>query len=141
MKVAINVESISDLDPDRPRQAPTSSPYIYNARVVSVYDSDTCTLKIDLGFRVEHVIQVRLSGIDTPEMNGPNKQAGLAARDYLKELLVDKKFLVKTYKDKKEKYGRYLAEIFVDGKDVATMLREAGYAVDYLGGKRTNLPV
>jgi micrococcal nuclease len=43
-------------------------PYYYVAEVVSVYDGDTCTCVVDLGFKTFQRIKVRLVGIDTPEI-------------------------------------------------------------------------
>ena len=43
-------------------------PYYYIAEVVSVYDGDTCTCVVDLGFKTSTRIKVRLVGIDTPEI-------------------------------------------------------------------------
>ena len=39
-------------------------PYYYKAKVVSVYDGDTITCVIDLGFSLSAKIKVRLLGID-----------------------------------------------------------------------------
>ena len=44
--------------------------YEYKAQVVSVYDGETLTVDIDLGFEVWLRKQkIRLAGIDTPEIN------------------------------------------------------------------------
>ena len=43
-------------------------PYYYIAEVVKVYDGDTCTCVVDLGFKLSARIKVRLVGIDTPEI-------------------------------------------------------------------------
>jgi len=88
--------------------------YYYRAIVVSVYDGDTCTADIDLGLHVwTHEEKLRLARINAPELIGVEKPAGLASRDFLRSLIDGKEIYVQTIKDKQEKYGRYLAEIFV----------------------------
>jgi micrococcal nuclease len=88
--------------------------YNYKAKVVSVYDGDTCTVDIDLGLRTwVHDEKLRLFRINAPELTGVQKPAGLAARDFLRSLIDGKEIHIQTIKDRQEKYGRYLAEIFV----------------------------
>ena len=93
--------------------------YNYKAKVVSVYDGDTCTVDIDLGMRTwVHEERLRLFRINAPELTGAQKPAGLAARDFLRGLINGKEIHLQTIKDKQEKYGRYLAEVFVQQGDV-----------------------
>ena len=87
----------------------------YRAHVVSVYDGDTCTADIDLGMGVwVRGEKRRLHRINTPELTGPEKSAGLLARDHLKSLIEGKPVLLQTIKDRREKYGRYLAEVWLE---------------------------
>ena len=44
--------------------------YDYHGKVIDVYDGDTCTILVDLGFRVQFEIKVRLLGINAPELKG-----------------------------------------------------------------------
>jgi len=57
----------------------------------------------------------------------------LASRDYLREVIFDKEIIIGTFKDKKEKYGRYLGEIWlpIDGEiiNVNDLMVDKGYAV------------
>jgi len=88
--------------------------YTYKAKVVSVYDGDSLRLDIDLGFKVVMQNQrVRLLGIDTPEVRGEERESGIAARDYMRDLLSDKEIIITTIKDKYGKYGRWLVEVFI----------------------------
>lgn len=106
--------------------------YHYRARMVKVYDGDTCTLAVDLGFDVWiQRMQVRLNRIDAPEIKGATRTDGIAARDFLKGLLLGKELIVQTLGDEKEKYGRYLAEIFVDGFNVNDEMINTGHAEVY----------
>lgn len=51
--------------------------YTYQAKIISVYDGDTCTAVIDLGFRISFEIKLRLAGINTPELRGEERDKGL----------------------------------------------------------------
>lgn len=77
--------------------------YNYKAKVVSVHDGDTCTVDIDLGLRTwVHGEKARLVRINTPELTGMQKQAGLTARDFLKSLIDGKEIHLQTIKDRQE---------------------------------------
>lgn len=91
--------------------------YKYKALIVSVYDGDTVTADIDLGFRTAiREEKLRLNRINAPEIVGPSKPEGTLSRDFLRGLVLNKEVLLKTIKDKQEKYGRYLAEIFIENE-------------------------
>jgi len=88
--------------------------YHYRACVTEVYDGDTCTVNIDLGLNTWfHGEKVRLYRINTPELRGEERPRGLLARDFLRGLIDGKEILLQTIKDRREKYGRYLAEIWL----------------------------
>ncbi len=108
--------------------------YHYRARVISVYDGDTCTVDIDLGLHAwVHEEKLRLARINAPELVGMEKPAGLASRDFLRSLIDGKEIDIHTIKDKQEKYGRYLAEIFVEQNgarfNVNDLMVQNGHAV------------
>jgi micrococcal nuclease len=113
--------------------------YHYRAEVQSVYDGDTCTLNIDLGLGIwQHHEKIRLARINAPEVRGDERPQGLLARDFAKELLMPndvpgKEIWINTEKDKKGKYGRYIAEIWVKDANGETVnvndaLVNAGHA-------------
>jgi micrococcal nuclease len=107
--------------------------YTYKAIVLDVYDGDTCTVDIDLGFGIWMKKQkLRLYGINTPELTGEQKQDGIKTRDYLASLIMGKEVIIETQKDKAEKYGRWLATIWLDGVNLNKKLIEEGYAREYL---------
>jgi micrococcal nuclease len=114
--------------------------YTYRAKIVSVYDGDTVTALVDLGFRINMEIKIRLSRINAPEIRGPQRPQGLVARDFLRELILGKTVTIMTQKDRKEKYGRYLAEIYLDDPSelffihcVNDIMIESGNAKQYEG--------
>ncbi|MEN7973979.1 MAG: helix-turn-helix domain-containing protein [Verrucomicrobiota bacterium] len=108
--------------------------YHYNAQVQSVYDGDTCRVDIDLGLgswiRNE---KLRLLRINAPEMTGPDKARGAASRDYLRSLIDGRDVLIETVKDRRGKYGRYLAEIWIEREgvwvNVNDLMVSTGHAV------------
>lgn len=113
----------------------------YNAIVVKVYDGDTITVDIDLGFDVWLFNRsVRLYGIDTPEIRGEERPQGLISRDFvLTRIPVGSQVIIETYRDSSDKYGRYLATVwYKDPANPETMknlnqeLLDAGLAEAYL---------
>jgi micrococcal nuclease len=107
--------------------------YFYKAIVTDVHDGDTCTVDIDLGFGIWMKDQkLRLYGINTPELHGNDKEAGIKSRDYVKSLILGKIITLESQKDKTEKYGRWLATIWLDGININKKLVQEGYAREYL---------
>lgn len=111
--------------------------YTYNANIISVYDGDTVRADIDLGFGIHtHNVDLRLYGINTPELRGDTKELGIAARDVLRVMIFKRDVIMTTRKDAQEKYGRYLAEIVCDGVNVNQWMVDHGYAVRYMAALR-----
>lgn len=109
-----------------------NSLYTYRAYVSRVYDGDTVTVDIDLGFSVILKEQtVRLYRINAPEMRGSSADKGATSRDALREKVLGKWITLKTVKDSKEKYGRWLGELWVDGLNVNDWLLAEGLAAKY----------
>ncbi|MEN0047820.1 MAG: thermonuclease family protein [Bacteroidota bacterium] len=105
--------------------------YQYNAFVTSVYDGDTITCDIDLGFYTSLKKQkFRLQGLDAPELRGAERTQGLTSRDKLRELILGKEVIIHSLRDRKEKYGRWLAIVYtMDGINVNEYLIKHGFAV------------
>ncbi|HEY9812699.1 MAG TPA: thermonuclease family protein [Candidatus Sericytochromatia bacterium] len=90
----------------------------YRAIVKAVYDGDTCTVDIDLGMKVWiHGEKLRLCRINAPEIRGEQREAGLAAGEFLRKQIDGKQVFIETIKDSQEKYGRYLAEIWLENQN------------------------
>lgn len=107
--------------------------YYYKCNVTKIYDGDTITCDIDLGFGI--VIQkqkIRLYGINTPEIRGDSRQEGLQSKHKLIEFLENKDIILESIKDKKGKYGRWLGIIYADGINVNDWLIENSLAVKYV---------
>jgi micrococcal nuclease len=93
-------------------------------------------LAVDLGFHLIATIDFRLLGIDTPELRGPTRPAGLTAKAELERLCALGQLRIAT--EKADKYGRWLVLIDVlapDGSvlvNVNRSLVEGGFAVPYM---------
>jgi micrococcal nuclease len=107
--------------------------YVYSAIVRSIYDGDTIRVDIDLGFDMWiKNASLRLSGIDAPELRGEERPEGLKTRDWLREIIPPgTEVIIKTEKDSKEKFGRYLATIYFEGHNLNEQMVELGLAQVY----------
>jgi micrococcal nuclease len=107
--------------------------YTYEAKITRVVDGDTVIADINLGFNVVlHDVSLRLLGINAPEMKGETAEEGKRSRARLEGLVAGKEIVLKTHKDKREKYGRLLAEIWVDDVDVNKQLVTEGFAKPFM---------
>jgi len=108
----------------------------YTAKVVDVHDGDTVTLDVDLGFGIVRRDRFRLFGpdpsgqwgINAPELPTPE---GKAARVFLFDKLTAAGggvVRVQTVKDRREKFGRYLAVLIVEGVNVNQLMIDARHA-------------
>ena len=108
--------------------------YTYRAHIISVYDGDTVRCDVDLGFDCWLCNrQLRLYGIDAPELRGGTRKAGLRTRDALREMVLAQTCRLRTHKDQKDKYGRYLATLFLGTLNVNEWLIQQGFAAKYVG--------
>lgn len=104
--------------------------YEYRAEIVDVYDADTVTADVDLGFDIWiRNERFRLYNLNAPEVRGEEKAAGIRSRDALREKILGRSVIICSIKDRKGKYGRYLAEIYLDGENINDWLIENGFAV------------
>lgn len=98
------------------------------AKVVRVIDGDTIEVQLSDGTKEV----VRLLLIDTPETKHPQKgvePCGPEATAFTKRMLPTGKNIVLEFdKDKRDKYDRLLAYVYVDGKSVNEALLAAGLA-------------
>lgn len=88
-------------------------PYSYRGQVIDVYDGDTFTVSLDMGLGIQCEKVIRLARVDTPELRGSEREQGLVVRDYVSWISKDRTVYAKTDRDKDGKYGRLLAEIYI----------------------------
>jgi micrococcal nuclease len=102
--------------------------YRYRAHVEKIYDGDTITVRVDLGFHTHTIQRLRLARIDAWEVRGEERPAGLIARDWLRTQILGRDVEVTTTKDKRGKWGRYIAEVFtLDGGCLNDMIVSNGH--------------
>lgn len=94
----------------------------FKAKVVGVVDGDTVTV-LDKDYRQ---ITIRLAGIDAPEKK---QDFGQSAKEFLAKLIFEKKVTILA--TKKDRYGRTVGKILLDGKDINLAMIEAGLAWHY----------
>lgn len=118
---------------------PTFDIYMYkiDKNDISIYDGDTITVTLDLGFNIKKREKIRFYGINAPELKGIERADGLISKTFLKSLvddaiLKDKNIYIKTIKDSQEKYGRYLGVLFIEDLNVNLKLVEEGFARTFM---------
>ena len=105
--------------------------YEYKAKVINVVDGDTIDALVDLGFKVQIMQRLRLARVDTPERTQPGYAA---ARDFVKGLLEGKEVTITTHKV--SKWGYFLADVVIDGRDVSDLLIVSNLGKSYNGGTK-----
>jgi micrococcal nuclease len=106
--------------------------YIYKAKVLNIVDGDTIDVEIDLGFYMYFRTRLRLSGINTPELRDKDpivRNLAQVAKQFLVMKILDKQVIIHSYK--KDKYGRFLAEVYLGDENINTTLLIEGLAVPY----------
>ena len=114
---------------------------ITNGYVLKVYDGDTITIASKLPFENSPIYRfsVRLAGIDTPEIKGKTeKEKNMAkdAKNKLETMIMGKQILLKNINT--EKYGRILADIYLEDIHINKWMIEQNLAIEYAGGKKTS---
>jgi len=87
----------------------TAQPQIITGKVVSVSDGDTVTVLDEQ--RRQH--KIRLDGIDAPESS---QDFGSRAKQSLSDLVFGK--TVTVISSKKDRYGRTLGKVTIDGRNI-----------------------
>ena len=112
--------------------------YEYHCKIIKVIDGDTVDVDIDLGFGVWlKKERVRVNGIDTPEIRGKTpeeKELAIHVRDELYSKIYGKMVTLKNVDT--EKYGRMLADVYLDDENINEWLIDNEYAVRYDGGTK-----
>lgn len=80
-----------------------------NGKVVDVVDGDTVKIQNSQG----QILSVRLAGIDAPEKG---QKYGVESKQTLSQMVIGKH--VNCISSKKDRYGRLIAKLFVNGNDV-----------------------
>ena len=114
---------------------------ITGGQVIKVYDADTITIASKLPYNDSPMyrLSVRLNGIDTPEIKGKDisneeKESAKAARDFVSNLVLNK--YVRIENIEREKYGRILADVYIEDIYLNELLIKERYALKYDGGTK-----
>ncbi len=99
----------------------------FTGKVVRITDGDTVTV-LDLS-KVRH--KVRLTGIDAPEKKQP---FGNRSKQSLSDMVFSKTVIVKT--DKRDRYGRELGKVLINGMNVNREQIRRGMAWHYKAYQR-----
>lgn len=102
-----------------------------DGKVIGVADGDTITV-LDAD-KVQH--KIRLAGIDAPEKKQP---FGQRSKESLNDLVFDKTVSVET--DKRDRYGRNIGKVLVDGVDANLEQLKRGMAWHYKAYQREQSP-
>lgn len=118
--------------------------YEYKVKIRRIVDGDTVDVDIDLGFdMILSKQRIRLYGIDTPESRTRDKEEkfyGKLSAKFLKEQCKNSsEIFLKTYLDKKGKFGRILGELIVEGVNINKMMIEKYMAVEYHGQSKDEI--
>lgn len=107
--------------------------YEYEAVCIKVVDGDTIHVEIDLGIDVQVNQTIRFYGINTPELPTPEGvKAKVFVQDWMKAQ--NNLIVIKTIKDRREKYGRYLGMVWnrAETECLNNLLLNEGLAVEYM---------
>lgn len=94
----------------------------FSGRVVSVADGDT----LDVMTKDKRRVRIRLEGVDSPERGEPFSNV---ARNFTRQLAFDRTVQVKVHDV--DRYGRLVARVTSEGKDLSLELVSAGLAAHY----------
>lgn len=90
-----------------------------SGRVVAIADGDTLTILTD----EKQQVKIRLAGIDAPEKGQP---FGQKAKENLSRLVFNQMVLIDG--EKRDRYGRLVAKVLIDGTDAGLEQVRAGLA-------------
>jgi endonuclease YncB( thermonuclease family) len=112
--IAINIAGCKNVEVNEPVAAVVG-------KVVKVVDGDSLHVYSNKG-----TYKIRLSGIDAPERG---QAYGKRAKEHLEFLVAGKQVIAIV--ESKDRYGRYVASVKVQSKDVCAEMLTAGYAWHY----------
>ncbi|MDP9367678.1 MAG: thermonuclease family protein [Chloroflexota bacterium] len=101
--------------------------YEYRATILRHIDADTSWVSVELGFDCAIKLTIRWARINASEKNTTD---GEAALHFVRLMLPEQsRCILRTIKDKREKFGRYLGEFILnDGINLNDVLLQEGFA-------------
>lgn len=131
---------------------PKFIPNINYGKVIKVYDGDTITIasyfpNLDNGngnrltcSNYLYKFNIRLKGIDCPEIRSQDpdeKEIAILAREFIYKLIHDKIVYLKNIEI--EKYGRLLADVYINDHSCSELLLKHKFAVKYDGKRKEKI--
>jgi len=112
-------------------------PPITEGVCIKVYDGDTITIAAKLPYKNSPMYRfnIRLRSIDAPELHGPKKEDAKKSQEELSLLVLH--HTVKLSNIDIEKYGRVLADVYIDNINLSHYMLSKNLAEPYNGGKKT----
>lgn len=114
-------------------------PIITSGTVVRVVDGDTYHIQAKLENPItDYLFKVRLYGVDCPETRTRDleeKKKGLVSKEKVNEKIMGKQVHLR-YPIQKDKYGRLLAFVTVDGQDLTEWIIQNDLGQSYFGGTK-----
>ena len=111
--------------------------YEYSAEVLRWVDGDTLLVEVDVGFYIKREEKIRLARIDAPELRSSTpfqiRKARRAKSVVSRWCPVGSAVLIQTKKTKRDKYARYIAEVFFKQKNISDYLLKQGVVKEYEG--------
>lgn len=108
-----------------PAADPRAEPgLVLSARLLKVTDGDSLRVQLDSG-----PIEIRLHGIDAPELRPRRQRFGPEATKVLASLLTTAPLEIEPVEQ--DRYDRMVARVYVDGRDVSAAMLESGFAWAY----------
>ena len=131
-----NIPHITD-----PKSVKAFVPPITQGRVIKCYDGDTITIAAYLPYKNSELYKfsVRINGIDCPEIKSKcvsEKDCAQIAKKYVEDKILHK--MVRLENVSLEKYGRILADVYIDNISIGDYLIGHRLAVKYDGGTKKN---
>lgn len=110
--------------------------YVYPATVTRIIDGDSIEVNLDLGHHLyKKDADIRLLGINTPEVRGEEKELGKLAKARVEELIpVGTKVVI--HSAELDSFGRMLADVWIKDqydKSISQKLIDEGYAIAWDG--------
>lgn len=109
------------------------------AELVRVVDGDTIIVSLKgMCPLLGEEIGIRIRGVDTPELRSSDHRVrtlAIQAKQLVSEIM-DSAKVIELRGLERGKFFRFVADVYVDGLNVATALAEQGLALPYDGGKR-----
>lgn len=114
-------------------------PPVSEGKVIKVYDGDTITIASKMPWKDSpyYRFSVRLNGIDCPEIRGKSeneKKCAKMAQKMLSGNILNKIVTLKNVS--LEKYGRILADVYLNDINITKCLVDSNLAVEYHGGTK-----